>query len=250
MQKVQRWSQPFCTWTKARARPAKPSIRCAAVSLTAMMSLTTAFGASPTPKAARASLPRRGAELLGVAEDAIGLGHGDESLRLGLRRAAGDDDLRLRPLAAQRADRLPRLAHRLGGDGAGVDHHRVAQAGALRFAADHFRLGGIEPAAEGDDLDAHRLHAAPASANSAASKRPSCSYSTGPVISTWSSARAPFDREIAARQRDRHLAAGAAKPRGGDGGGASRRTAGPGEAGAALPGADHDMVARRRRRRA
>ena len=83
--------------------------------------------------------PRRAAELFRVAEHAIGLGHGREGLRLGLRRAAGDDDLRRRPLAAQRPDRLPRLAHCFRGDGAGVDHHRVAQAGALRLAADHFR---------------------------------------------------------------------------------------------------------------
>ena len=36
--------------------------------------------------------PGRGAELFGVAEHLIGLGHGDESFRLGLRGAAGDDD--------------------------------------------------------------------------------------------------------------------------------------------------------------
>src|SRR3712207_5199011 len=40
MQKVQRWSQPFCTSTNARARSAKPAARCGAVSRTAMMSET------------------------------------------------------------------------------------------------------------------------------------------------------------------------------------------------------------------
>ena len=40
MQKVQRWSQPFCTSTKARERSAKPATRCGAVSRTAMMSET------------------------------------------------------------------------------------------------------------------------------------------------------------------------------------------------------------------
>ena len=92
MQNVQRWSQPFCTWTKARVRPAKASTRWAAVSLTAMMSLTIAFGASFEIESGARLRPGRGAELFGIAEHLIGLGHGGESLRLGLRRAAGDDD--------------------------------------------------------------------------------------------------------------------------------------------------------------
>ena len=53
MQKVQRWSQPFCTCTTARARPSKlawPSMRCGAVSRTAMMSLTTIFSSAAMPK--------------------------------------------------------------------------------------------------------------------------------------------------------------------------------------------------------
>src|SRR5262245_37688160 len=53
----------------------------------------------------------------------------------------------------------------------------------------------------------------------------------------------PFDREVATGQSDGHLAVGACKPRSGDRGGASRRAAGFGEAGAALPGSDHDVVA-------
>ena len=57
--------------------------------------------------------------------------HGGERLRLGLRRAAGDDDVCLRALAAQRADRLARLAHRLRGHRAGIDHHRVGEPGLL-----------------------------------------------------------------------------------------------------------------------
>ena len=43
MQKVQRWSQPFCTCTKARARPSMLSIACGRICLTAMMSLTATF---------------------------------------------------------------------------------------------------------------------------------------------------------------------------------------------------------------
>ena len=57
-------------------------------------------------------------------------------------------------------------------------------------------------------------------------------------------ALAPFDREFAARQRHRHLALGALQPRRGDRGRAGGRAAGLGQAGAALPGADDDVLAR------
>src|SRR3984893_7479593 len=60
-------------------------------------------------------------------------------------------------------------------------------------------------------------------------------------------ALAPVDGEIAAGQGHRDLAAGAADPDGGDRGGASGRAAGLGETGAALPGADHHAITRRRR---
>jgi len=60
-------------------------------------------------------------------------------------------------------------------------------------------------------------------------------------------ALAPFDGEIAAGQGDSYFPAGTRQPRRGDSGGTSRRTAGLGKAGAALPGADHHMIARRRR---
>jgi len=43
MQKVQLWSQPFWTSTKARERPSMPSARCGALSRTDPMSLTSAF---------------------------------------------------------------------------------------------------------------------------------------------------------------------------------------------------------------
>ena len=55
MQKVQRWSQPCCTWTKARARPANSVTRWAAVSRACMMSET----ASPAVRAASDQLPAR-----------------------------------------------------------------------------------------------------------------------------------------------------------------------------------------------
>ena len=119
-------------------------------------------------------------EFLLVAEHAIDLGHRREQLRLDLRRAAGDDDARVRPFALEAADALPRLAHGFRRHRAGVHHHRVVEAGRAA-RADHFRLGDVEPAAEGDDVDAH---ATPALANSAGSNVPANSNSTGPVIST------------------------------------------------------------------
>ena len=126
--------------------------------------------------------PRLSGEFFPIAEHTIGFRHGGKSLRLGLRSTAGDDDVGLRPLAAQRADRLTRLAHGLRGHRAGVHHHRVGEPGLFGVPANHFGFRSVEPAAEGDDLHTH--DAAPAPASKAASKRPLCSYSTGPVIST------------------------------------------------------------------
>ena len=59
MQKVQRWSQPCCTCTKARARPANSVTRWAAVSVAAMMS-DTAPGAPAAHASGRSlsALPR------------------------------------------------------------------------------------------------------------------------------------------------------------------------------------------------
>jgi hypothetical protein len=37
MQKVQRWSQPFCTCRNARVWPAMPSIRCSVARFAVMM---------------------------------------------------------------------------------------------------------------------------------------------------------------------------------------------------------------------
>ena len=77
MQKVQRWSQPFCTCTNTRGRPlAKPSIRCGAISLTAMMSLTAIFSLAPMIERDRARVaPGLAAHLVVIADDAIDLGH-------------------------------------------------------------------------------------------------------------------------------------------------------------------------------
>jgi hypothetical protein len=63
-QNVQRWSQPFCTGTKARVCPAMPAIRVGVAVRTAMMSSMAARAcgrAGPAQVSARpfASLPTR-----------------------------------------------------------------------------------------------------------------------------------------------------------------------------------------------
>ena len=67
----------------------------------------------------------RGLQLFVVADHEVDFGHVGEALRLGLRRAAGDDDAGVRLVAARLADRLPGLPHGFGRDGAGVDDHRA-----------------------------------------------------------------------------------------------------------------------------
>src|SRR5262249_19305715 len=81
-------------------------------------------------------------------------------------------------------DGLARLPHRLRRHRAGIDDDGTGEPGRLRLAADHLRLIGVEPAAEGDDIDAHWVALM---SNSAGSNLPSYSYATGPVIRPWSS---------------------------------------------------------------
>ena len=99
--------------------------------------------------------PGPGVEFFLVADDAVDLGHCSETLGLCLRRATGDDDALMRPLALQAADRLPCLPHSFRGYGAGIDDDRVADAARNGLAQDDLRLVGVEPAAECDDVDAH-----------------------------------------------------------------------------------------------
>src|SRR5665213_2086581 len=129
----------------------------------------------------RAFRPRPRIELFLVAQDAVDFGHGGKGFRIGLRRAAGDDDLPLRLFTPDAANRLPRLAHGFRGHRAGVDHNSIAVAG---HSFDDFRLDDIEPAAEGDNLN---RHGATAFSNNAESNLPANSNSTGPVINTWPS---------------------------------------------------------------
>ena len=124
MQKVQRWSQPFCTCTKARVRPRMPSIRCGAVSLHRHDVVDRGFSRSPpTPKSAA---PGLGRHLLVVADDAARPRHGGEALGLDLRGAAGDDDAP-RPGFSRARRRIDWRAWRVAsaGDRAGVDDDDV-----------------------------------------------------------------------------------------------------------------------------
>jgi hypothetical protein len=133
----------------------------------------------PTATLFPPSSPRRSRDpVFLVAEDVIDLGHVCKCLGLGLRRATRHDDARRWLLAADFSDRLSRLTYRFGGDRTGVDNNGVAFTGRT---TDHFRLVGIQPAAEGDDVKAH---ATLTFANRPGSNVPSYSNSTGPVMST------------------------------------------------------------------
>ena len=95
---------------------------------------------------------RLGLELVGVADHEIDLGHVGERARIGLRRAAGDDDLPRRVLALRPADRLLRLPHRFGRHRAGVDDQRTGNARFERRRLHHLGFVGVEPAPEGQRL--------------------------------------------------------------------------------------------------
>ena len=190
MQNVQRWSQPFCTWTNTRGRPALKSVEQMRRHLLDRHDVGDRdLLAGDDTKACverRACLtPGLTPHLVVIADDAIDLGHLGKHFRLRLRGAAGDDDAKLRPLALQPPDRLPRLRHGLVGDRAAVDDDGVGKSGALRLAGDHFGFERVETATESEDVDAHYSQAT--LANSAGSNRPSYSKSAVPVISTWSS---------------------------------------------------------------
>ena len=65
------------------------------------------------------------AHLFAIANDAADFRHFGKALRIDLRRATGDDDLRVRTFAAGAADGLARLAHGFASYGACVDDHSV-----------------------------------------------------------------------------------------------------------------------------
>lgn len=158
MQKVQRWSQPFCTWTKARERPVSVdqvqglfAHRHDVVDRDLLAGSDAEIG--PARQGLAGLAPGLGLHLLVIADDPVDLRHGGEDLGLGLRGAAGDDDAGGRVFALQPADRLPRLASRLAGDRAGVDDDGLGQPGLGGEPLHDLGFRGVEPAAEGDDLD-------------------------------------------------------------------------------------------------
>src|SRR5262249_16396000 len=150
------------------------------------------------------------------------------------RRAARDHDGRIGMLALELADGLARLPHRLRRHRAGIDDDGVGESGRLRLATDHFRLIGVEPAAEGDDVDPHL---APLISTTPALRRP------GAGEPAWCWGPAPFYPQPPAGRPPRRRAAEDPRP-----GGRARRRAGGraaslGEACAALPGAQDEVIA-------
>jgi hypothetical protein len=129
-------------------------------------------------------------ELFLIAEHEVDLVHGGEGIRIGLRGAAGDDDAGGGMIAPRLADRLAGLTHRLAGDRTGVDDDSTAgefaEPGLGRRLAHHFRFIGVEPAAEGNDVDCHQAASASSRLHSpvAGSNVPENSHSAGPVMMT------------------------------------------------------------------
>src|SRR6185503_9338938 len=82
--------------------------------------------------------------LLGIADDAVDFWHRRETLRIDLRRAASDDDVRIGAFASRAPDGLPCLAHGFTGNGARVDDHRVVQIRFPRARAHGFALVSVE----------------------------------------------------------------------------------------------------------
>src|SRR5215213_2697170 len=95
----------------------------------------------------------RGFQLLAIAEDAIDLVHGSKGAIFELGGATRDNEASLRALATRAADGLTGLSQGFGRHGTGVEDDGVVQTGVERRGADHLGLIGVEPAAEGNDLD-------------------------------------------------------------------------------------------------
>ena len=91
---------------------------------------------------------------------------------------------RVRVVAAQAADLLARLPHRLGGDGAAVDHHRVARRRRRRRGPSSPRSRRRSAGSRGWRRPAR---VTPAPARKSADSRPSKTSVVGPVIQTPSS---------------------------------------------------------------
>src|SRR5581483_8284502 len=122
-----------------------------------------------------------------------------------------------------------------------VDDDGVGEPSAGCLARNRLGFEGVEAAAEGDDLDAHR--ASHRTSEQCRIERALIFEGRRPGHQHVIVAFAPFDGKRAAGKRYLHRAVGALQPRRSDRGGAGRRAASLGQSGAALPGADGDVVA-------
>ena len=89
-------------------------------------------------------------ELGPIRHQSVDFGHGGKLVALDIGGAAGHQQPRIGMGAPRAADRLPRLAHRLAGYRAAIDHHQVAFL--RQHRADLFAFGNVQPAAERDNL--------------------------------------------------------------------------------------------------
>ena len=117
-QKVQAWSQPFCTATNARV---------------------CCDGTGARTRRARSRRAGRACAALATSPSTSGIAASCVALDLG--GAAGHQQARVGPGAARPADRLAGLAHRFGGHRAAVDHHQVARRRPAARGWSRFRRG-------------------------------------------------------------------------------------------------------------
>ena len=215
-QKVQAWSQPFCTATKARVwRPAAAARRCSGTARCRpfQRGRQSSFGAQ---------LPATSPSISGIAANCSRSISAAQPVTSS--RASGRARARL-------ADRLASLAHGLGGDRAAVDHHDVVASAQQR--ADALAFGDVEPAAERDHFRVQAKSPPVEVAAKAFGGR--AGHGDTAIL-------APADQQRAAGQRDRDLALDQLAAHRRDRGGAGAGAAGAGQAGAALPHPQADFV--------
>ena len=94
-----------------------------------------------------------GLELFGVAQHGIDLIHPGIGGGLGLRRAAGDNDLPGQICAARLSDRLTRLPHGFSCHRAGVEDDRVLESRLVRARLHGLGFIGVQATAECHHLD-------------------------------------------------------------------------------------------------
>ena len=153
-------------------------MRCAAVSVTDMMSLTATFSSRPIPNAGASSTSRVARQDFASSFSSLPRTRST----FGSAANASGSICAAQPVTTMRASGRSRAIRRIVCCACRTASAVTAQvltttvsprARGLRVAADDLGFVGVQPAAEGDDIDAH--HAAPAVANSSGSKRPSYS---------------------------------------------------------------------------